>query len=289
MRYASRSTFGAFALVVASVFSTSSTHGQAPETISPEPVTILGWNIEFGGSETATIKQQLKELEPFDILALSEVPKKAAEDFAGRWGADSFIIGAKGGEASLLIAWDPHKFDKVHVQELTHFNNQEFAPGIQSAPLIAQLRCKRTQAEFIVVMNHLTRGSAELRMRQALILVEWAKQQKLRVIAVGGYNFDYDIPTKKGNAAFDAFLRDGTWKWIEPKERSDTNWADRNRDGKDDYPDSMLDFTFAAGLPKPSDIQSEVIVREGDFPDNEKTSDQRPIRTTFSLRDDSTR
>jgi len=247
-----------------------------------EPFAILAWNIEIGGSEIATIKNQLKGLEPFDILALSEVPKKSASEFSNRWSKDSFIVGEKGGEACLLLVWDATKFDKIKVEELTKFEEQEFAPGIQSAPLIAQLRHKQSKTEFIVTMNHLARGSAELRKRQALILVEWAKKQSLPIIAVGGYNFDYDIPTKKGNEAFDAFISDGTWKWIEPKQLIDTNWADRNRDGKDDYPDSMLDFSFAAGLAKQWGLQSEIIVRDGDFPDTEKTSDQRPIRTTVT-------
>ncbi len=243
------------------------------------PINILAWNIELGGSDVTTIKGQLQELEPFDILALSEVPKKSASEFTSRWWKEAFILGEKGGEACLLLAWDPSKFEKIKVEELTKFQDQEFAPGIQSAPLIAQLRHKPNGSEFIVVMNHLARGSAELRKRQALILVEWAKMQSLPVIAVGGYNFDYDIPTKKGNEAFDAFLKDGTWKWIEPLRLVDTNWADRNRDGKDDYPDSMLDFVFVSGPAKQWQLQSEIIVRESDFPDNEKTSDQRPIRT----------
>jgi hypothetical protein len=44
----------------------------------------------------------------------------------------------------------------------------------------------------------------------------------------------------------------------------------------------MLDFSFAAGPAKQWGLQSEIIVREGDFPDTEKTSDQRPIRTTVT-------
>ncbi len=241
---------------------------------------ILAWNIEFGGSDVATIKAQLDDLAPFDILALSEVPKKSASEFTKRWGEDSFIVGEKGGEASLLIAWDKSKFEKVRVQELTRFADQDLAPGIQAAPLIAQLRRRRNNQEFLVVMNHLARGSDELRRRQAQLLVDWAKQQNLPVIAVGGYNFDYDIPTKKGNAAFDTFLSDGTWQWVDLKQQVDTNWADRNRDGKDDYPNSMLDFAFASGPAKHWKILSEILVRENDFPDNDKTSDQRPIRTT---------
>lgn len=256
---------------------------QATTVAIAEAISILAWNIELGGSEVATIGQQLEQLMPFDILALSEVPKTSSDEFTKRWGNESSLVGEKGGQACLLISWNPAKFEKVHTEELTRFSDQEFAPGIQSAPLIARLRHTQSQTEFIVVMNHLARGSEELRKRQAILLVEWAKQQTLPIIAVGGYNFDYDIPTKKGNPAFDVFLSDETWKWIEPKPMVDTNWADRNRDGKDDYPDSMLDFSFAAGPAKQWSLESKIIVREGDFPDNEQTSDQRPIRTTFTL------
>jgi hypothetical protein len=252
---------------------------QEPKQAEREPFAILAWNIEIGGSEVATIKHQLQTLDTFDILALSEVPRKSSREFTERWGKDSFIIGEKGGEACLLLAWDTTKFDKIKVEELIKFEEQEFAPGIQAAPLIAQLRHKQSNTEFLVVMNHLARGSAELRKRQALILVEWAKKQSLPIVAVGGYNFDYDIPTQKGNEAFDAFLKDDTWKWIEPKRLIDTNWADRNRDLMDDYPNSMLDFVFAAGPAKEWKFQPRIVVRHGDFPDTEKTSDQRPIHT----------
>ena len=43
-----------------------------------------------------------------------------------------------------------------------------------------------------------------------------------------------------------AFLRDGVWKWLKPQPLIDTNWADHDGDGQDDYPDSMLDFVFVA-------------------------------------------
>ena len=254
---------------------------QEPAAPTSEPFSILAWNIEIGGSEVATIKQQLTELQPFDVLALSEVPKKAAAEFSDRWGPNSAIVGTKGGEACMLLAWNTDKFEKLNTQELTHFNQQEFAPGIQFAPLIAELRHKPSDTKVILVMNHLTRGSEELRMRQAMILVEWAKQQTLPVIAVGGYNFDYDIPTQKGNKAFDAFFKEPTWKWIQPNPMVDTNWSDRNNDGKDDYPDSMLDFVFVAGAAQQWQANSVIIVRENDFPDNDETSDQRPIRTTI--------
>ncbi|MGI9455025.1 MAG: hypothetical protein ACR2NU_00600 [Aeoliella sp.] len=64
-------------------------------------------------------------------------------------------------------------------------------------------------------------------------------------IAIGDFNFDVNMPTLNGNDAFAAFTSDDSpWQWVVAPEASDTNWADRNGDGIDDYPDSMLDLAF---------------------------------------------
>lgn len=57
-------------------------------------------------------------------------------------------------------------------------------------------------------------------------LMLWAAAQTVPVLGIGDYNFDYDFPTEKGNAAFDEFLADDTWLWVKPAELVDTNWAD---------------------------------------------------------------
>ncbi|MFO1065247.1 MAG: hypothetical protein U0892_15385 [Pirellulales bacterium] len=133
-------------------------------------------------------------------------------------------------------------------------------------------------------MNHFrTRCAAELRKTQAQLLCEWGRAQSGACIAIGGYNFDYDFRTKKGNESFDAFMESGVWKWNKPRELIDNNWADRNRDGQDDYPDSILDYTFVNPAAESWKIESEVVVRAGDFPDDEKTSDHRPMRIVIDL------
>jgi len=43
-----------------------------------------------------------------------------------------------------------------------------------------------------------------------------------------------------------------------------------------------LDFAFVANAAKTWKGESDVIVRQGDFPDNEKTSDHRPIIVKLS-------
>ena len=105
----------------------------------------------------------------------------------------------------------------------------------------------------------------------------WAKTQTLPIIAVGDFNFDYDFHTETGNKAFSVFLQDDVWKWLKPTRLIDTNWADRNEDGVDDYPGSILDFAFVAKSAKEWKTTSRVIVRDGDFPDDETTSDHRAV------------
>ena len=57
----------------------------------------------------------------------------------------------------------------------------------------------------------------------------------------------------------------------------DTNWSDPDGDGKDNFPDSMLDFAFVAGTARNWKPECRVIVQENDFPDGPKQSDHRPI------------
>jgi hypothetical protein len=119
------------------------------------------------------------------------------------------------------------------------------------------------------------RGSRRRQTAKALRL--WVEDQTLPVIGIGDYNFDYDFHTQRGNAAFDEFLVDGHWRWVRPDPLVDTNWSDRDGDGKDNYPDSCLDFTFLGGRALGWRAVSRVILRDGDFPDDEATSDHRPV------------
>ncbi len=75
-------------------------------------------------------------------------------------------------------------------------------------------------------------------------------------------------------------LAGGVWTWLKPEPLIDSNWSDDRRvtDRRvDRYPDSILDFAFVANEAKNWQGVSKVIVREGDFPDSDQTSDHRPI------------
>lgn len=127
------------------------------------------------------------------------------------------------------------------------------------------------------MVNHLARGNEELRNQQAVGLREWARDQTLPTIAIGDFNMDDDFLTQRGNQAFIEILRDNVWEWVEPEELIDTNWSDNDGDGRDNYPDSMLDFAIVAGPAKDWSPICRVIMRARDFPDDEATSDHRPI------------
>jgi hypothetical protein len=245
---------------------------------------ILAWNIESGCADNQVILAQMKELAKtqfhgtVDIIALSETPPNTEDLWKSVLPGGVAVMGTTGDSDRLCIVFNGERFEQVRVIELAKFEKFTLNPGNQRSPLIVHLKDKATGDEFMVLNNHLARGNADQRKTQALGLSAWAREQNLPMIAVGDYNFDYDFPTKSGNEAFRAFLADGVWKWNEPKELIDSNWADRDKDGKDDFPDSLLDMVFTAGPAKEWTVTAEIIVREGDFPDDEKTSDHRPSK-----------
>ena len=98
------------------------------------------------------------------------------------------------------------------------------------------------------------------------------------------YEFDFDLSARRGNATFDEFHVDYVWYWVEPEKLVDTNWLDQDGDGRDDSPNTYLDFMFVAGKAKLWESRSRVIVWEGDFPDDNETSDHRPVELVTSPR-----
>ncbi|MFM8414953.1 MAG: hypothetical protein ACKOCX_09525 [Planctomycetota bacterium] len=138
------------------------------------------------------------------------------------------------------------------------------------------------EADFVTSGSGGFRGEDDLRTDQARMLVAWARDQRAPVTAAGDFNFDWDMYTKRGNPGFDAMVADEVWTWIQPDPLRDTNWAaSRDNPKRDRFPDSILDFVFVAQAAKGWQGTSEVIVRPGDFPDDEQGSDHRPIVATF--------
>ena len=92
---------------------------------------------------------------------------------------------------------------------------------------------------------------------------------------MGDFNFDYSFGSGSGDDSFSEFMKDGIWRWVKPSPMIDSNFSDTDGDGKDNYPDSMLDFVFLANGARDFDCKCSIVQRDGDFPDDESTSDHR--------------
>jgi len=241
----------------------------------------LCWNIESEGSDPKVIAKQLMEMGQYDVYALTEFLPSAKGIFEDSLGKNFQLIMSRSGHNDrLAIAFDTRLFELIKSFEIEKIN---FKNRYRS-PLVAHLKDKNSGMEFYVMNNHLARGKEKVREIQAKQLVEWARTQLIPVVALGDYNLDYVFATDKGNTAFAPMLRDNVWKWIKPVELIDTNWYDNPQapDGIDDYPGSLLDFAFVSGPAKIWKASCKVIVRPGDFPDDENTSDHRPFELIVS-------
>ena len=242
---------------------------------------ILAWNVESEGSDPEVIAQQLRAMGHYDVYGLSEVLPQAAQQFtAAPEGNYQAIVTRSGYNDRLQIIYDADRFELVRRLELSEIDNDR-----HRAPLVAHLRDRNSGREFMVMVNHLARGDADFRTKQAKLLVEWARNQTLPIVAVGDYNFDYVFATGTGNEGFKAMLRDNIFHWVRPVEWIDSNWFDPEPDGKDNFPGSLLDFVFLAGPATEWHAECRILVREGDFPDDERTSDHRPVEVILAVPD----
>ena len=235
---------------------------------------VISWNLESGDNRTATIVDQIGAFSGYDIWGLSEVHATNADRYAqaaavGETGQFEAVLGTTGRADRLMIIYNNSRFELVSSEELDEIN----IGGDARATLVARLRERATSTEFLFMVNHLHRSRAERRQEQAKILREFAADQTIPVIAVGNYNFDFDIPSGTGNTAFDLMLQGNTFNWVRPATLIKTHASDKyNR---------LLDFVFTSGDATGWNPVSTIIVRPNDFPDTRDTSDHRPVEAVF--------
>lgn len=274
-------------------------------TAAAAPLDVISWNVEGDGADPAIISKQLQELPRYDAYCLQEVRQRDAGRLAAairekHGKAYKYVLGSFGGGDRLLIVFDEARLTLLDVRELFQVGEYRLNDWNHRPPLVLHLRDKTNGVKFYLLTVHLARGNANLRLEQAKGLQEWARDLEQPAIAIGDFNFDYNYNTEDEsnelNQAGQKFVTDeaNRWQWVSPAIPKDTNWSDSNRDGVDDYPDSMLDLSFIA-VPGPVDpreailhpsgwipsTDADVIVRDGDFPDTKATSDHRPITLTL--------
>lgn len=253
--------------------------GDAESTGENSEIRILAWNIESNGANPDVIADQLKEMPSYDIYGFSEVRPAGFPAIKSALGNQFFYLYSQsGGDDRLAFAIRKDRFDILDHYEFPEAHGHLINPGNYRSPFVFDLKDRQTNRTFLIMINHLARGRAEMRQEQALALRKWAAGINRPVIAIGDYNFDYVFATDKGNAAMEIFLQDGTYQWLRPDPMIDSNYYDEDQDGVDDYIDSLLDFAFVAGEAKQWDAECDIIVREGDFPDDLQTSDHRPVQ-----------
>jgi endonuclease/exonuclease/phosphatase family metal-dependent hydrolase len=250
-----------------------------------EDLTVVSFNVESGGSDPVVIAtQQMGPLDDVDVWGLSEVQNAAwvkaleAGAEAGENANFDSILGTTGGGDRLAILYNSALLEAIRHEELDELN----LGGNVRAALVAQFRLRQTGQEFLFVVNHLYRSETEQRHKQAQLLNDWVQEQSLPVIAVGDYNFDFDVvggDQGKRDAGFDLITQNEAFVWVRPENLVATFCSSKYN--------SILDFVFVANAAKTWTVRSsEVLFADSNSnycPDNEITSDHRPIMATFQL------
>ena len=247
---------------------------------SEAPITVVSWNTELNNADIGVIAERIAAFQAVDLWGLSEVNREssvatletAAE--AGENADYASILSISGGGDRLLAMYDTTRFDLLDSFEIDEINTT----GNARAPLVLYLREKQSGDELLFMVNHLYRTRDDERHAQAALLNQWAAEQTLPVIAVGDYNFDWNVSTgaQKHDAGYDLLTANDRFAWVQPKTLVTTQCSG--------WPcgfNSVLDFVFVAGPAQGWRAESEIVVAAGDFPDDETTSDHRPLLAQF--------
>jgi hypothetical protein len=250
-----------------------------------EQITVISWNVESGGADPGVVASQIGDMNGVDIWGLCEVNASWAQGFEQAAEGDepgdfNSVLGTTGNTDRLLILYDNQQFTELERLEIGWQSRPWYTPNMRPrSALVVKLRHNATSQEFFFMVNHLYRGSGvdPRRLDQAKFLREWAIQQTLPVIAVGDYNFDWDLDPgdcddnyNKGLGAMTACGFD----WLKPALLVKTH---------DSYYNSVLDFIFLANYADVISGKSEIVVRANDFPDDNTTPDHRPVKAVLTI------
>jgi endonuclease/exonuclease/phosphatase family metal-dependent hydrolase len=250
-----------------------------PDASQQEPFTVVNWNANLIDAELETIEGRVEAMQDVDLWAIQEARQGAGERMeqaaeAGEKANFESVMGTSGNDIPLLSIYSADRFDLIDVDEIEAVNTK----GTVRAPLVLHLRDRISGREFLFVNIHLYRTEPDQRLLQAQLLNDWVQAQELPVIAAGDFNFDWNVwngPVDH-DRGYDALVEGGVWHWVQPEISVPTQcsgWPCRY--------ESILDFVFTGGDAQTWLAQSAVITAAGDFPDDERRSDHRPVRATF--------
>jgi endonuclease/exonuclease/phosphatase family metal-dependent hydrolase len=249
----------------------------AGDPAAAQTIKVVGWNVESGDSDAQTLAQRVRDFQGVDVWGFSEVQNAATATTLRTAAAHNEnanfrrVLGTTGGEDRLLIVYNNSRLEKLDDFELEEINIEDRV----RAPLVAEFRVRATGRRFLFMVNHLYRGSAEGRHEQSRLLNQWGREQELPVIAVGDYNYDWNVNNGDNNHddGFDFITEDSVFRWVRPPTlvRSQCSF------------NSVLDFVFTTGVAQSWVSSSEIVARNTDCPDNASSSDHRPVQATFTI------
>ena len=250
-----------------------------------QEIMVIGWNAESGDANPDIVANRIEEIDGCDIWGICEVLNSSwASKFEDAAEVDEnavfeSILGSTGGGDRMQIIYDSDRLELLSDFELHRIN----VSGTVRSPLTAHFKIKGTNIEFLFIVNHLYRTKSERRYEQARLLNCWASKQNLPIIAVGDYNFDWDVDCGDLNhdKGYDEMIKNGHFNWIQPKKLKKTQ-ANPNFN-------SVLDFIFLGGNSWTWKAKSSILQRDiNDILDNHLTdddqmSDHRPVQATITI------
>jgi endonuclease/exonuclease/phosphatase family metal-dependent hydrolase len=245
------------------------TDGGSP---APLPLVVVTWNLESGDATLASHTERVAAVTGEALWAFEEVQNEDWARAVAEAAADAdqapfeVLVGTTGGADHLALAWEPDRLDLLDWEELDQVN----VGGNVRAPLVGHFRLAEG-GELLVMVNHLWRSDEDARHRQASLLHDWALEQTLPVIALGDYNFDWQVEGGEvhHDAGYDLLTADGAWTWIQHDPLWETHCSDY---------DSVLDFVFLGASAAGWTGRAEVIAPEGpQCEDTPTRSDHRPV------------
>jgi len=172
-----------------------------------------------------------------------------------------------------MVLFDAERFDQVGHFELHDIN---FERRVRS-PLVVELRDRESGVRFLFMVNHLYRSQAGRRLEQSRQLREWAANERLPVIAVGDYNYDWHFRNGEvdHDPGYDELVAGDILTWVRPNRLVPTQCSRF---------DSVLDFVFAGGQAQAWRPESQILEGVSEFcPDDSSHSDHLPVMATFAV------
>ncbi|RBO82611.1 endonuclease/exonuclease/phosphatase family protein [Marinomonas aquiplantarum] len=241
-------------------------------------IRVIGYNVEGGYKSEAsvdTVVENMTTIGYADIWALSEVTVSWEDELLDAVGDEFTAISTNGAidtTDTLMLLIDTGKFRLLSTDELLGLKIHRYS----RPPLVATLEDLSSGKIFQIMVNHLERGNEEGRHTQAKKLNAYASGVSLPIIAMGDYNFDWDLNPGSDyrDAGYDYMTKNGVFSWVKPVNMIKTSCSPGYN--------SILDFAFVTS--DVGEAASDILLRDAEYcEDDESKPDHRPVELLFSL------